>query len=189
MAFSALSTFSKSCHSDGANNKEGLIYLKIVVNAGHTKIGKGTGAFKYLSESREARRIAYHLLYLLTGTNHEVIPAIFDVSSNNLNEAVTLSNKKNADLFISIHLNAGGGEGVECYTWKGEKTKVATDICKNIAALGYRNRGIKDGSNLYVVKHTKAPAVLVECCFVDNERDKQKYNAYKMAEAIYNAIK
>lgn len=163
--------------------------MKIVVNAGHTKIGTGIGAYKYLSESRETRRIAYHLLCLLTDTNHEVIPAVYDVSSNNLNEAVTLSNKKNADLFISIHLNAGGGEGVECYTWKGAKTKAAVNICNNIAALGYKNRGIKDGSDLYVIKRTKAPAVLVECCFLDNKNDVNKYNAYTIAEAIYKAIK
>ena len=166
-----------------------MIYLRIVINAGHTKTGKGIGAYKYLNESREARRIAYHLLYLLTGTNHEVIPAVFDVSSNNLKEAVTLSNSKNADLFISIHLNAGGGTGVECYTWKGEKTKIATDICANIAALGYKNRGVKNGSDFYVIKQTKAQAILVECCFVDNKNDVNKYNAYKMAEAIYKAIK
>ena len=163
--------------------------MRIVVNAGHTKTGKGVGAYKYLNESREARRVAYHLMYLLTGTPHEVIPAVFDVSSDNLGEAVKLSNNKKADLFISVHLNAGGGEGVEVYTWKGNKLKQATNICKNIAALGYKNRGVKDGSHLYVINKTKAEAILVECCFVDNKKDVEKYNAYKMAEAIYNAIK
>lgn len=163
--------------------------MRIVINAGHTKIGTGIGAFKFLNESRETRRIAYHLLYLLAGTNHNVIPAVYDVSSNNLKEAVNLSNNKCADLFISIHLNAGGGEGVECYTWRGEKTTKATNICNNIAALGYKNRGVKDGSSLYVIKHTKAEAILVECCFVDNNNDFRKFNAYKIAEAIYKAIK
>lgn len=162
--------------------------MRIVVNAGHTKLGKGVGAYKYISESREARRIAYHLMYLLAGTNHEVIPAVFDVSSDNLSEAVKLSNSKKADLFISVHLNAGGGEGVECFTWKGNKLKQATDICKNISSLGYKNRGVKDGSHLYVINKTKAEAILVECCFVDNQKDVEKYNAYKMAQAIYNAI-
>ena len=152
-------------------------------------MGTGLGAYKYLNESREVRRIAYHLLYLLVGTSHEVIPAIYDKSSNNLKEAVTLSNTKAADLFVSIHLNAGGGEGVECYTWRGEKLTTAANICKNISALGYKNRGIKDGSGLYVIKNTKAPAILVECCFVDNKKDVEKYNAYKIAEAIYKAIK
>lgn len=152
-------------------------------------MGTGIGAYKFLNESRETRRIAYHLMYLLTGTNHEVIPAVYDKSTNNLKEAVTLSNNKGADLFISIHLNAGGGEGVECYTWRGEKTKQAIAVCNNIAALGFKNRGVKDGSSLYVIKHTKAPALLVECCFVDSESDRNKYNALKIAEAIYKAIK
>ena len=163
--------------------------MRIVINAGHTKKGRGIGAYKYLNESREARRIAYHLLYLLASTNHEAIPAVYDVSSNNLKEAVVLSNNKCADLFISIHLNAGGGEGVECYTWRSEKVSTAANICKNIEALGYKNRGVKDGSGLYVIKHTKAQAILIECCFVDSQGDASKYNAHKMAEAIYKAIK
>lgn len=163
--------------------------MRIVVNAGHTKQGKGTGASKYLNESRETRKIAYELMKLLASTNHQVIPAVYDVSNNNLKEAVTLSNNKAADLFVSIHLNAGGGEGVEVYTWKGEKVKQAVSICNNIAKLGFKNRGVKNGSNLYVIKKTKAPALLVECCFVDSKTDAARYNAEAIAKAIYNAIK
>lgn len=163
--------------------------MKIVINAGHTKIGKGTGAVSLLNESVETRKIAYHLMYLLASTKHEVIPAIFDKSENNLNDAVELSNSKKADLFVSIHLNAGGGQGVECYTWKGQKKTQAVKICENINKLGFKNRGVKDGSHLYVIKNTKANAILVECCFVDNANDKKKYNAYSIAKAIYNAIK
>lgn len=126
---------------------------------------------------------------LLANTKHEVIPAVFDNSSNNLKNAVELSNSKNAGLFLSIHLNSGKGNGVECYTWKGQKTSFSKQICENIAKLGFKNRGIKDGSHLYVIKNTKAPAVLVECCFVDSENDKKLYNAEKIAQAIYTAIR
>lgn len=165
--------------------------MKIVINAGHTKIGKGTGANKYLNESKETRKIAYHLMYLLASTGHDVVPAVFDKSDDNLTETVKLSNAEKPDLFLSIHLNAsnGKGEGVECYTYKGAKLKQAVAICNNISKLGYKNRGIKDGTQLKVVRDTIAPAILVECCFVDNKNDTQKYNAMKMAEAIYNAIK
>lgn len=163
--------------------------MKIVINAGHTKIGKGTGANKYLNESKEARKIAYHLMYLLVDTGHEVVPAVFDKSNDNLTEAVKLSNSEKPDLFLSIHLNAGGGQGVECYTYKAAKLPKAVSICNNISKLGYKNRGVKDGTHLKVVRDTIAPAILVECCFVDNKNDTQKYNAFKMAEAIYNAIK
>ena len=83
--------------------------MKIVINAGHTKLGnKGYGAVSLLNESVETRKIAYHLMAMLADTKHEVIPAVFDKSDNNLKDAVELSNSKNADLFISIHLNASG---------------------------------------------------------------------------------
>lgn len=163
--------------------------MKIVINAGHTKLGKGTGANKLLNESKETRIIAYELMKLLANTKHEVIPAVFDKSDNNLKEAVDLSNNEKADLFVSIHLNAGGGEGVECYTWKGQKITQAVKICENINKLGFKNRGVKNGNHLYVIKNTKATAILVECCFVDNAKDKEKYNAVKIAKAIYQAVK
>lgn len=162
--------------------------MKIVINAGHTKIGKGTGAIKYLNESVETRKISYELMSLLANTNHEVIPAVFDRSTNNLKEAVDLANNEKADVFISIHLNAGGGTGVECFTWKGKGLVIAEHICNNIAKLDFKNRGIKDGSNLYVIKNTKMSAVLVECCFVDNQDDYANYNYKSIARAIYNAI-
>lgn len=161
---------------------------KIVINAGHTKIGKGTGAVGVLNESVETRNIAYELMRLLSNTKHEVIPAVIDKSNDNLKEVVKIANTAKCDLFISIHLNAGGGQGCEVYTWKGEKTKIATRICDEIHKLGFRNRGVKDGSHLYVIKKTKSPSILVECCFIDNPSDKKIYNYQKVAKAIYNAI-
>lgn len=163
--------------------------MKICINAGHTKIGKGYGAVGYLKESIETRKIAYHLMELFSYTDHEVIPAVFDKSDNNLKDAVNVANKNKADLFISIHLNAGGGTGVECYTWKGEKLPLAEKICENISKLGFKNRGIKDGSSLYVIRKTKCKSILVECCFLDNEQDCEKYDTNEMALAIYNAIR
>lgn len=162
---------------------------KYVINAGHTKLGKGTGAVGLLNESIETRKIVCELMSLLADTKHEIIPAIFDKSDNNLKEAVNLANNEKADLFISVHLNAGGGQGSECYTWKGNKVKQASSILTNLEKIGFKNRGIKNGSHLYVIKNTKATAILVECCFVDNTKDKEKYNAYSIAKCIYNAIK
>lgn len=165
--------------------------MRIVINAGHTKSGKGTGANGCLNESKETRKIAFELMKLLAESNHEVIPAVFDKSSDNLKEAVTLSNSKNADLFLSIHLNAGGGSGCEAYTWRGEQVPQAVKACSYLKKLGFKNRGVKDGSGLYVIKQTKATAVLIEICFVDNKADADLYKQIgvnKIAQAIYNAI-
>ena len=165
--------------------------MRIVVNAGHTKYGTGTGASKYLNESTETRKVAYELMKLLADSKHEVIPAVFDRSSNNLKEAVAIANNKCADLFVSIHLNAGGGTGCEAYTWKGQQVPQAVKACSYLKKLGFKNRGVKDGSSLYVIKHTKATAILIEICFVDNKADAELFTATgysNIAKAIYQAI-
>lgn len=144
-----------------------------------------------LNESIETRKIAYELMKQLANTDHEVIPAVFDKSNNNLKQAVNLSNDNVADLFVSIHLNAGGGYGTEVYTWKGNKTKRALAVAKHISNLGFANRGVKDGSSLYVIKNTKCEAMLIEVCFVDNDLDALLYKTHgkeNIATAIKNAI-
>lgn len=161
------------------------------MNAGHTKFGGGTGAVGLLAESIETRKIAYEVMRQLADTNHEVIPAVFDKSTNNLKQAVTLSNDNVADLFVSIHLNAGGGHGTEVYTWKGKQTKRALEVGRKLSALGFANRGVKDGSHLYVIKNTKCEAMLIEVCFVDSELDASLYKVHgkeNIATAIKNAI-
>lgn len=165
--------------------------MKIVINAGHTKSGVGTGASKYLNESIETRKIAYELMKLLTDTTHEVVPAVFDKSSNNLKEAVELANKEKADLFISVHLNAGGGSGCEAYTHNAKNLPAAYKMCKKLEKLGFKNRGIKNGSNLYVIKYTNMSSLLFEVCFVDNKEDAVLYNkvgSEKIAKAIFDSI-
>ena len=164
---------------------------KIVINAGHTKFSTGRGASGHLNESTETRKIAYELMKLLAESKHEVIPAVYDRSANNLKEAVTLANNKCADLFISIHLNAGGGFGCEAYTWRGQQVPQAVKACSYLKKLGFKNRGVKDGSSLYVIKNTKCTAILIEVCFVDNKADADLYKQVgcsQIAKAIYSAI-
>lgn len=165
--------------------------MKIFINAGHTKNGKGTGANGYLNESVENRKIACELMKLLADTKHEVISGIIDRHDNNLKYIVEQANNSKADLFVSIHLNAGGGTGVEAYTYKGAQHQQAVNICKNLAALGFKNRGVKDGTKYYIVKNTTMKAILIEVCFVDNAKDVELYKQLgceKIAKAIYDAI-
>lgn len=165
--------------------------MRIIINAGHTKFEGGTGAVGFVKESIETRKIAYEVLKQLADTDHEIIPAIFDKSSNNLKQAVSVSNDNIADLFISIHLNAGGGHGSEVYTWKGNQTDRARKVLNNLASLGFKDRGIKDGSKLYVIKNTKCEAMLIEVCFVDNKTDIdlfKKHGYEAIAKAVVNAI-
>ena len=165
--------------------------MKFNVHGGHNKYS--TGASKYLNELTEDRKVKNEVIRLLKSQGHTVYDCTDDSGksqSANLSNIVKKCNAHDVDLDISIHLNAGGGTGVEAYIYPGSSSKdEATRICSKIAsALGIRNRGVKTSTSLYVLKHTKAPAVLVECCFVDSKTDKEKWNATKCAKAIVEGI-
>ena len=165
--------------------------MKIAVNAGHTAKGKSYGAVGYLRESEETRKVVNELIPLLKQKGHQVINATIDISPNYLSEVVNISNTSKADLLISIHFNAGGGYGCEVFTWRGKKLLKASKICNNLKWLGFRNRGVKDGSEFYIIRKTKAQALLVEVCFVDSLLDTTLYKnvgVKKIAKAIADAI-
>ncbi len=169
--------------------------MRIGINCGHTVSGQpGCGAVKYLNESDETRAVGYPLMKMLRAQGHTVVDCTDDNASSineNLRNICTLANAQPLDMFVSIHFNGGRGQGVECWTYGGADVCNASKIKYNIAALGFRNRGIKDGSNLYVIKHTTAQAVLVEVCFVDTKSDADKYKevgAERISAAICEAI-
>ncbi|MBO5909363.1 MAG: N-acetylmuramoyl-L-alanine amidase [Clostridia bacterium] len=164
--------------------------IKIAINAGHTLSGAGTGANGYINESKETRKIVKALIPILKKKGFAVVDATVDTAltqNTYLRRAVDIANNSKADLFLSIHFNAGGGKGCECYTWKGKKVKQAVNINEELKSEGFRNRGIKDGSKLYVIKKTNMTAILLEVCFVDSKTD---YELYKRlgAETIAHAI-
>lgn len=167
--------------------------MKIAINCGHTLNGPGSGAIGIINESIETRNVGEKLIRLLESNEHKVINCTVDKANTQaeyLKKSVELANREDIDYFISIHFNAGGGKGVEVYTYKGKILQPALNICKNIELLGINNRGIKDGSNLYVIKKTKAKSILVEVCFVDSE-DAKRYlmlGSNRFAEAIYQGI-
>lgn len=172
--------------------------MKIAINAGHTEAGAGTGAaYKGFTEADIVRDVARALIPKLRKKGHDVKTVNVDRASTQnayLKSVCQLANATGADLFISLHCNASVthlGKGCEAYTWKGRKVKQAVKICDNLATLGYKNRGVKDGSKLYVVKHTTATAILVELFFLDNATDRALYEQHgpaKIAEAIANAL-
>ena len=169
--------------------------MKIILNAGHTKSGAGSGAVGYIHESEETRRVVNLIRYYLRGKGHEVIVANVDKAESQAAYLYGVARKANdhidADLFVSVHFNAGGGQGCECYTWKGKKTAAAVGVCEELNKFGFRNRGVKDGSSLYVISKTKMPALLVEVCFVDNKKDCRLYESLtvnRVAQAITRGI-
>ena len=88
-------------------------------------------------------------------------------------QEVKEANASGADIAVSFHVNAGGGDGFEVFYYStNDKGKRLAQLGeKYVKQLGQNSRGIKTGNHLYFVKNTKMPAVLFESFFVDNDKD------------------
>ncbi|WMC91270.1 N-acetylmuramoyl-L-alanine amidase [Kineothrix sp. MB12-C1] len=172
--------------------------MTIGVNCGHTISGAGYGAVGLIKESNHTRLVGYALMDKLRAAGVKVVDCTIDTANTQaeyLAAAVALANREDLDWFISIHFNASAahtGQGVEVYTYEGRQYQDALDVCSNIATYGFKNRGVKAGSGLYVIRKTKAKSMLIEVCFCDNEQDVDLYNsiggADTIAQAIFNGI-
>lgn len=153
-----------------------------------------TGASGYFDETTEDRKVKDFVVSKLRKLGHTVYDCTDEVGrtqATNLSNIVSRCNSHDVDLDISIHFNASNGEGhgTEVLLYgNGNHRTIGQRIVNSIAELGFKNRGIKDGSNLYVVRNTKAPAILIECCFCDNAEDAKRYKAEAMATAIVKGI-
>lgn len=176
--------------------------MKINVHAGHNPDGKvACGAVGLIQESTEARKVKNEVISQLKQLGHTVYDCTCDNGTSQANVLTKIVNACNAhtvDLDVSIHFNAGAGDksgngkttGTEVYVYNGtSKAKAyAEKVCVAIAALGFKNRGVKISTSLYYLKKTKAPAMLIECCFVDDKDDVKLYDYQSMAAAIVYGI-
>ena len=112
---------------------------------------------------------------------------------------VSLANRTDADIFVSIHANASRGKrkdinGLETFYYRGWRGRLlAKRIQKQILRVspGSPDRGVKQG-RFYVIKNTRMPAVLVEIGFLtgrlDARRLEKNTHRKKIAYAIAKGI-
>ena len=177
--------------------------MRIGIDMGHTLSGEGTGSqgcgYKEQNLTRELGKI---VVEMLKKEGHTIYDCTVDKSSNNaqqLIDRVNKANKQPLDLFVSIHFNAcvndvkgdGRTTGTEVllHSMSSKAKPYAERIVKKIANVGLKNRGVKT-HNAYVLKHTKAPALLIETCFIDDRDDMNVYlkSPRKVAKAIVEGI-
>ena len=110
-----------------------------------------------------------------------------------------LANEIDADLFVSIHNNAAsasvsGAETLYFPSTTDTRGKTMAQLVQNaiVNNCGMGNRGIKARSDLYVLRTTNMPAILIETGFLTNTRDASRINTSSFintwSKAVYNAI-
>ena len=168
--------------------------MRVCFDYGHG--GKDSGAcYMDRRESREVLSIGQEVAKQVR--QHGIIVDETRTSDRavSLGERCQFERKKNYDYFISFHRNAYKPEvanGVEVYTYLNGGPKahnLATNIQNSLVVLGFKNRGIKR-ANFYVLRETRAPAVLVEIGFIDHSGDNRLLDLKRkeIVETVAQAI-
>lgn len=159
----------------------------VAIDAGH---GIHTAGKRCLSsidpnETREwslNNRVAVMVQEMLASYDVEVLRTddTSGVTDEPLGSRVTMANVKGADIFISIHHNAGinggnGGGTVVYYSSAKEERKRQANtlygqVVQRTGLVGNRAEKIIK-KDFYVLVNTKMPALLLENGFMDSERD------------------
>lgn len=161
--------------------------IKIALDAGHGLYTAGKRCLKKIdkNETREwylNDRIADKLEELLNYYYCSVI-RVDDTTGNmdvSLTDRCNTANRWGAEIYISIHhnagINGGSGGGTEIYYYgtsaerKAQATSLYNNIVRYTGLVGNRNASVKNG-NFYVLKNTKMPTFLIENGFMDSTTD------------------
>lgn len=165
----------------------------IAIDMGHTLSGGDYGAVGVKAESLLTREVGKLVIAKLNQLGYRTVDCTLDNASTvgqSLGYRVNKANYARAGLYVSIHFNCFNSiaNGVEIWTYAGKQLEQAKAALNNLVNLGFTNRGIKDGSNLYVLKYTSMKSMLVECCFCDSSKDMNIFSAERVANAIVQGI-
>ena len=155
-------------------------YNQVNISSGHSI--NCQGATDIINEVTEARKVVDRVYEIIKASGKQCYK-YHDTSSSstqNLVNIVNWHNGFNDGVDVSIHFNAYAHVdkpmGTEvCYY---SNSSLASAVSKGIATVGgFIDRGAKQRTGLYFLKHTNKPAILIEVCFVDSVADVNLYRA------------
>ena len=146
---------------------------RIYINPGHSDTDPG--AVGYETERRLNEIVSRfqrdHLL-----ANYDCQVRMNPGTMGNLAAIAADANGWGAELFVSNHFNAGGGDGWEGLVYNEARVPLGRIFEKHVLAAGQNSRGVKLRPDLAVLRQTNMPAILNEGAFVDNLKDITDWN-------------
>jgi N-acetylmuramoyl-L-alanine amidase len=117
-------------------------------------------------------------------------------NATSLRRRVQEANDWGANYFISIHANAAentAANGTEVYVYRlyTQADWLAQHVLQGIVnAVGTKDNGVRARTNLYVLRRTAMPAILVELGYLSNPQDAEKLRRARLgfAQGIYRGM-
>ncbi len=167
----------------------------VVIDPGHGGPDPGAIGIGGLRETDVVLEVSKKVKTLLSQKGVKVILTRKNEVDLDLPQRVSFANRRDADIFVSIHANASRGKrkdinGLETFYFKGWRGRLlAKRIQKQILRVspGSPDRGVKQG-RFYVIKNTRMPAVLVEVGFLTGRLDARRLEKTTHRKRIAYAI-
>jgi N-acetylmuramoyl-L-alanine amidase len=188
--------------------QDNITSVKIVIDPGHggRRGRRDPGAIGKIDSEEIYERdvvleICKHLAFKLDSRGFKVVLTRIDNDPNarsTLGAKVRIAKAESPDLFISVHANSNSGrpaQGIETYYDRSslESKEFAKSIQNTLMEFfpGHRDRGIKDGSSLYVLSNVPTESkCLVECEFI-NHHEQVKFlteESEQIAESLAEGV-
>lgn len=180
----------------------GLQNKIIVIDPGHGGSDSGAVGPNQTQEKTITLAVAQKVQTLLEKAGAQVLMTRVDDTDvygpnasavNELRARTQVANDNNADLFVSIHINAFSNptaSGTATYYYPKSKYDgmLAQSIQNRLAtAGGLQNRG-KHPANFYVIKYTTMPAILTELAFISNPNEEEILNSPQFQQQMAQGI-
>lgn len=181
----------------------GISGKTIVLDPGHGGSDPGAIGPTGLQEKQVTLPIAEYLKSILEAKGAKVILTrttdvdVYGPHASGVDELqarVNVANGNQADAFISIHINSFSNPnvgGIATYYFDGsdQSKKLASSVQGQIAEHSGFNgdRGIQPG-NLYVLRHSLMPSILVELGFISNPKEEGHLKETSTRQAFANEL-
>lgn len=172
-----------------------MSYNQVNISSGHSV--NCQGAADIIIEVTEAIKVV-NRVYDICKSSGVGAYKYHDTSSDEKQNLVNITNWHNQykdGIDVSVHFNASShtdeGRGVEVLYYSDNMRALAAAVSSAISqASGLKDRGAKQRSNLYVLRHTSKPVILIEVAFVDSTKDVKLYiaNFENICKAICNSL-
>ena len=167
----------------------------VVIDPGHGGLDPGAIGIGGLRETDVVLDVSKRVKKLLFDKGVMVKLTRNNEMDLDLPPRVSIANKTDADIFVSIHANASRGKrrdinGLETFYYSGWRGRLlAKKIQKQILKVspGSPDRGVRQG-RYFVIKNTRMPAVLVEIGFLTGRLDARRLEKSIHRERIAYAI-
>jgi len=167
----------------------------VVIDAGHGGHDRGGVPGQRIPEKAMTLDVSLRLNAILRAKGVKTVMTRTSDVFIPLPGRVRIANSRKNALFVSVHFNSARREGAcgyETFYYSRASFKTASRIQSQLMRTHRtENRGVKR-RGFYVLRHSRNPAVLVECGFLTNKREGalclSAAHRQKIAEAIARGI-